>query len=76
VKNPALYIVFRVLAFALPLAVLLLLGFNGFFAAIVATAIGTAVSLAVLSRSREELSKTLYNKFNSETAAETAEDAD
>jgi uncharacterized RDD family membrane protein YckC len=76
VKNPALYIVFRILAFALPLAVFLLLGFNPYFSAIVATALGTAVSILLLSRSREELSKNLYNKFNSESAAETAEDED
>ncbi len=75
-KNPLAYIVLRILAFALPLAGLLLLGFNQLFSAIVATAIGATISILWLSRSREQLSKTLYEKYNGESKASTAEDAD
>ncbi len=73
-KNPWAYIVLRIIAFALPLAALLLLGFNQLFSAIVATAIGATTSILWLSPSREELSKTLFEKYNSESKAAKAED--
>jgi hypothetical protein len=74
VKNPWVYIFLRLLAFAAPLTVLLLLGFNGYYSVAIATAIGLTISLVWLSRTREELSKTLYEKFNKESDADRAED--
>jgi hypothetical protein len=76
VKNIWLYITLRILAFALPLAVLLVLGFNPYYSVAIATAIGLAVSILWLSRSREELSKTIYDRFNNPSSADTAEDDD
>lgn len=73
-KNPWVYIFLRLLAFAAPLTVLLVLGFPVYFSVAVATAIGLTVSIVWLSRSREELSKTLYEKFGKESAADRAED--
>jgi hypothetical protein len=55
---------------------LLILRFDPIYSVAVATAIGLTISIVWLSRSREELSKTLYDKFNSETKADKAEDSE
>ncbi|MCX8530262.1 MAG: hypothetical protein ORN27_09400 [Rhodoluna sp.] len=75
-KNPWAYVVLRLVAFAAPLAGLLLLGFNGLFSTIVATAVGATISILWLSRSREELSKTLYEKYKGESKSAKAEDVE
>lgn len=75
-KNPWLYIFLRLAAFGVPLGILLLLNFPAIYSVAVATAIGLTVSIVWLSKSREELSKTLYEKYNKTTAAETAEDVE
>ncbi len=75
-KNPWLYIFARIFVFAAPLGVLLALGFNPFYSVAIATAVGLTVSILWLNRYREEFAKRLYEKFNSKTQAETAEDAD
>lgn len=73
-KNPWVYIFLRLLAFGAPLTALLLLGFNAYYSVAIATAIGLTISIVWLSRSREELSKTLYEKYGKESKADTAED--
>jgi hypothetical protein len=70
VKNPWVYIFLRLAAFGAPLTILLILRFDPIYSVAVATAIGLTISIVWLSRSREELSKTLYDKFNSETKAD------
>lgn len=73
-KNPVAYVLLRIAAFAVPLVIMLLLGVDKYFAVAVAAAIGLTISLVWLSRSREELSKKLYEKYNQKTDADTAED--
>ena len=73
-KNPWLYIFLRLAAFGVPLAILLLLNCPLIYSVAVATAIGLTISIVYLSKSREELSKTLYEKYNKASTAETAED--
>ena len=75
-KNIWLYITLRILAFALPLALLLALNFNPYFSVAIATAIGLTISIVWLSRTREEMAKTIYEKFNKPTKSETVEDRD
>lgn len=75
-KNIWLYITLRILAFAVPLAILLLLQFNPYFSAAIATAIGVTISIVWLSRPREEMSKAIYEKFNKPGKSETVEDED
>jgi hypothetical protein len=76
VKNPWFYIFLRLAAFGAPLAILLILRFDPYYSVAVATAIGLTISIVWLSKSREELSKTLYEKYNAKTDAEKAEDID
>jgi hypothetical protein len=54
------YTVLRILAFAIPLAVLLLLGFNPIFSTFIAALLGFSVSLLLLRRPREAVSSDLY----------------
>ncbi len=75
-KNPWVYIFLRLAAFGAPLAILLILRFDPFYSVAIATAIGLTISIVWLSKSREELSKTLYEKFNSETKADRSEDSE
>lgn len=75
-KNPWVYIFLRLAAFGAPLSVLLLLGFNAFYSVAIATAIGVTISVVWLNKWREELSKKLYDKYNSETKADQAEDSE
>lgn len=56
------YTVLRLLAFIVPLAILLILGFNEWFSAIIAALVGFAVSLIFLRHSREKVSSALYQK--------------
>ncbi|SEB47610.1 Protein of unknown function [Paramicrobacterium humi] len=56
------YTVLRLLAFIVPLVILLLLGFNEWYSAIIAALVGFAVSLIFLRRSREKVSHSLYEK--------------
>ena len=75
-KNPWVYIFLRLAAFGAPLAILLVLRFDPYYSVAVATAIGLTISIVWLSKTREELSKTLYEKYNAKTDAEKAEDAE
>ncbi|QPZ38830.1 DUF4229 domain-containing protein [Paramicrobacterium chengjingii] len=56
------YTVLRLLTFIVPLAILLLLGFNEWFSAIVAALIGFAISLIFLRHPREQVAVAIHNK--------------
>ena len=76
-KSWILYIVARVLVFALPLAILLVLGFNAYYSTGIAAIIGLALSVLLLSRWRSALSEEIYNRVNKRESADTkAEDED
>lgn len=75
-KNPLAYVFLRIAAFAIPLIALILLGANKYFSVAIAAAVGLTISIVWLSPSREELSRRLYEKYNSETKADKAEDVD
>lgn len=76
-KSWILYIVARVLVFAVPLAVLLILGFNAYYSTGIAAIVGLALSVLLLSRWRSALSEEIYNRVhNRESAATKAEDED
>lgn len=71
---PALtYTVLRLLTFIVPLAILLLLGFNEWFSAIIAAIIGFAFSLIFLQRSRAQVSTAIHNKRTGADADEPHE---
>lgn len=76
-KSWIAYIVARVMVFALPLAVLLILGFNPYFSTGVAAIVGLALSILLLSRWRSALSSEIYDrvKGNKIGDAEASEDA-
>ncbi|WP_166982556.1 DUF4229 domain-containing protein [Paramicrobacterium fandaimingii] len=57
-----IYTILRLLTFFVPLAILLLLGFNEWFSAIVAALIGFAISLIFLRRPREQVAVAIHNK--------------
>lgn len=73
------YTVLRLLAFAVPLALLLLLGFEPWIAAVLAAIIGLSLSYIVLRRPREQVASNLYDRRHgnrtTDTADEDAEDA-
>lgn len=74
-KSWILYIVARVLVFALPLTILLVLGFNAYYSTGIAAIIGLALSVLLLSRWRSALSEEIYNRVNKRDSADTtAED--
>jgi hypothetical protein len=76
-KSWILYIVARVLVFALPLTILLVLGFNAYYSTGIAAIIGLALSVLLLSRWRSALSEEIYNRVNKRESADTkAEDED
>ena len=76
-KSWILYIVARVLVFALPLTILLVLGFNAYYSTGIAAIIGLALSVLLLSRWRSALSEEIYNRVNNrESKATKAEDED
>ena len=55
------YTVFRLAAFAIPLALLLLLGIEPWIATVLAALIGLSVSYIFLRRPREAVSRDLYD---------------
>jgi mannitol-specific phosphotransferase system IIBC component len=55
-----LYTVYRILAFAVPLAILLLLGIEPWLAALLAAIIGFCLSYILLRTRREEVARDLY----------------
>ncbi|PFG29401.1 DUF4229 domain-containing protein [Paramicrobacterium agarici] len=67
------YTILRLLTFFVPLAILLLLGFNEWFSAIVAALIGFAVSLIFLRRSRDQVSEAIHSKRTGADAAKPHE---
>lgn len=72
------YTVLRLLTFAVPLAVLLLLGIEPWIATILAALIGLSVSYIFLRRHREAVSRDLYelrHGTKESPADENAEDA-
>jgi hypothetical protein len=77
-KNPwIVFIAARIGLFALFLTIMLLLGFEGIYSALIAGALALAVSLVFLQRQRDELSKELYKKFRRDEFSGVADqDAD
>jgi hypothetical protein len=62
-KNPLVaYALARIGVFAVSLTALLLLGFNGFYATCIATAVAFAFSLVFLRKQRETAASDLYSK--------------
>ena len=75
-KNPWLrYTLARVGVFAGILAVLLLIGFNGYYSVAVAAALSLAFSLIFLKKQREALSKSIYDRVQ-KNKTEGIEDAE
>ncbi|MCW4456943.1 DUF4229 domain-containing protein [Microbacterium sp. MPKO10] len=71
---PALtYTILRLLAFIVPLVILLFLGFNEWFSAIIAAIIGFAFSLIFLQRSRERVAVAIHDRRTGADAAEPHE---
>lgn len=64
------YTVLRLLAFVVPLAVMLALGFNEWFSAIVAALVGFALSLILLRRSRDRVSADIYERRHGDRGAD------
>jgi hypothetical protein len=63
-KNPwVIYVLARLGLFALILAVFLLLGFEGIYSAIIAGVMALALSLLLLQKQRDALSRDIYKKF-------------
>ena len=63
-KSWIAYIVARVLVFALPLSVLLILGFDPYFSTGVAAIVGLALSILFLNRWRSALSTEIFERVN------------
>jgi hypothetical protein len=76
VKKALTYILLRLAAFGVPLVALIMLGADKYISVAIAAAIGLTISIVWLSPTREELSRKLYEKYNTKTASETAEDND
>lgn len=74
VKNPRsawlIYIVLRLLFFAVPFAVLYLIGIQPWLAAIFAALIGVALSVIFLARSRATASESIYDWRNRDRTAD------
>lgn len=69
-KNPWLiFIAARVGLFACFLTVLLLLGFEGIYSAVIAGALALAISLLFLQKQRDALSTEIYKKFKRDDMA-------
>ncbi|WP_336660350.1 DUF4229 domain-containing protein [Leucobacter sp. USHLN153] len=73
-KNPRtawiVYIVLRLLFFAVPFAILYLLGLQPWLAAVFAALIGVALSVIFLARSRSAASQSIYDWRNRERTAD------
>jgi uncharacterized membrane protein YphA (DoxX/SURF4 family) len=76
VKPWVLYSLLRVGIFAVAFAVLMLVGFVPWLAAIVAAVIGLCVSYLFLGRTREAMSQDLYKSRNVEGAIVNDEEAE
>ena len=75
-KSWALYIVLRIVFFAVPFAVLLLINWPWWLALIISTLIALALSVIFLSKQRSEASTSIYEWRNRDrTADDIAEDA-
>ena len=74
VKNPRsawlIYIVLRLLFFAVPFAVLYVIGIQPWLAAIFAALIGVALSVIFLARSRATASESIYDWRNRDRTAD------
>lgn len=57
------FIAARIGIFALFLAVLLLLGFEGIYSAVIAGVLALAISLVFLQKQRDALSKQIHDRF-------------
>ena len=67
-KNPLVaYALARIGVFAVALAALLLIGFEGLYATFIATALAFAFSLVFLRKQRESASEDLYSKIKRES---------
>ena len=74
-KSWALYIVLRIVFFAVPFAVLLLVNWPWWLALLIATLIALALSVIFLSKQRSEASTSIYEWRNRDrTADDIAED--
>ncbi|WP_286307799.1 DUF4229 domain-containing protein [Agromyces mangrovi Wang et al. 2018] len=69
------YTAWRLLAFAVPLAVLLIAGVSPWISALVAALFGLSVSVIFLRRPRDTMSEQLYAARNRETPAVHEDDA-
>lgn len=75
-KNPwILYITIRVGLFALVLGVMLALGFDPFFAALIAAVVSLAISLIFFGKQRSAVSEAIY-KFNNKKTDKDTESED
>ena len=75
-KSWALYIVLRIVFFAVPFAVLILINWPWWLALIISTLIALALSVIFLSKQRSEASTSIYEWRNRDrTADDIAEDA-
>lgn len=69
------YIVWRLVFFAVPFAILLMLGTPGWLAAVLAALIAVSLSVIFLSRSRDTASESIYEwRMRSRTADDIVED--
>ena len=76
-RNPWLvYILVRLGVFIGLLAILLLLGFDPFFSAMVAAVVGLAISLLFFQKQREQVSNSVYDMVNKDKTKPTAENAE
>jgi len=67
------YSIYRVLLFAVPLAILLLLGIKGWIAAVIAAIIGLSLSFIFLRKPREDVARELYAARHREKPLVTAD---
>lgn len=69
-KNPWItYGLARIGLFFAFLTVMLLLGFDGIFSAVISGVLALAVSLVFLAKSRDQLSSDIYNRFRRDDLA-------
>lgn len=75
-KNPWLnYVLIRLGLFIGILAIMLLIGFDPYFSALISAVLSLAVSLVFFNKHRGALSEAVYNKLNKSSDADTeAED--
>ena len=80
-KNPWLnYVLIRLGLFIGILAIMLTIGFDPFFSALIAAGVSLAISLLFFNKHRDALSEAIYTRMNkksdSDTEAEDVDDAD